>query len=227
MLKFDRLRYRLLPYIYSLAADVTHGDGTIMRALVMDFPDDARARQTGDQYLFGPALLVSPVTEYKARSRPVYLPPTPGGWYDFWTGAAVDGGKSLDAAAPYDGIPLHVRAGSIIPVGPELQYTTEKPADPLTLYVYAGADGQFTLYEDDGTTYAYERGESARIPLRWDEATQTLTIGERAGTFAGMLKERTFEVVLVDPANPVGWGTAAPAGKRVRYAGSRVDVQMR
>jgi alpha-D-xyloside xylohydrolase len=227
MLKFDRLRYRLLPYIYSLAADVTHNDGTIMRALVMDFPDDERAREVNDQYLFGPALLVSPVTEYKARTRAVYLPHTAGGWYDFWTGAAMDGGQSPGVAAPYDVIPLHVRAGSIIPVGPELQYTTEKPADPITLYVYAAANGHFTLYEDDGTTYGYENGAAARIPVRWDNAKRTLTIGQRTGSFPGMLKEHTFNVVLINKTNAVGWDDATPAAIAVHYTGETVDVHLK
>jgi alpha-D-xyloside xylohydrolase len=172
-------------------------------------------------------MLVSPVTEYKARSRTVYLPATAGGWYDFWTGAAIDGGKSLDAAAAYDAIPLHVRAGSIIPVGPELQYTTEKPADPITLYVYAAADGQFTLYEDDGTTYGYEHGAFTRIPIRWDNAKRTLTIAQRTGSFPGMLKERTFEVVLVNHTSTAGWDNPKPATMSVHYTGEAVDVRLK
>ncbi len=157
-LKFDRVRYRLLPYLYSLAGGVTHDGGTIMRPLVMDFRADAKARDVSDEYMFGPALLVSPVTTYKARSRAVYLPGT-AGWYDFWTRRAPrPAARPSTSSAPYDSIPVHVRAGAIVPTGPELQYTDEKPADPITLCVYAGADGAFTLYEDDGLTYGYEKG---------------------------------------------------------------------
>jgi len=223
-LKSDRLRYRLLPYVYSLAGAVTHASGTILRPLVMDFPADARSREVGDQFLFGPAFLVSPVTTYKARSRPVYLPPA--GWYDFWTGAAVAGDQTIDAPAPYDSIPLHVRAGSIVPLGPELQYTGEKPADPITLLVYAGADGAFTLYEDDGLTYAYESGAFARIPLRWRDATRTLTIGQREGAFPGMLAERSFEVLLVSRDKAVGFSFAPHADRTVRYRGETVEVRL-
>ena len=223
-LKFDRLRYRLLPYIYSLAGAVTHEGGSFMRPLVMDFPGDAHACAIGDQYLFGPALLVNPVTQPQARSRAVYLPATPGGWYDFWSGAAVAGGRTIDAPAPFETLPLYVRAGSILPSGPDLQYANEKPADPVTLQVYAGADGRFTLYEDDGATYGYERGECARIPLHWDDAARTLTIGARTGSFPGMLQERTFRVVLVAPAHPVGYDSAPTEGRTLRYTGEAVTV---
>jgi alpha-D-xyloside xylohydrolase len=216
---FDRLRYRLLPYIYSLAGDVTQHAGTPMRALVMDFRTDAQARDVRDEYMFGPAFLVSPVTAYKARSRAVYLPRTTGGWFDFWTGRAVAGGQRIDAAAPFETLPVHVRAGSIIPTGPELQYTNEKPPDPITLYVYTGADGAFTLYEDDGETYAYERGASARIPIRWNDARRTLTIGARDGTFPGMVAERTFQVVMVSKSKPVGFSFTPAAAATLAYRG--------
>jgi alpha-D-xyloside xylohydrolase len=224
-LKFDRIRYRLLPYVYSLAGAVTHAGGTIMRPLVMDFRADAKARDVTDQYLFGPAFLVSPVTSYKARSRSVYLPSATS-WYDFWTGANVTGGQTIDVPAPYDSMPIHVKAGSIIPTGPEIMYTDEKPADPITLWVYAGADGEFTLYEDDGLTYGYEKGASTRIPLRWNDAAQTLTIGKREGAFAGMQKERTFEVVLVSKAKPVGFSFTPKADKTIRYDGALIEIKM-
>jgi alpha-D-xyloside xylohydrolase len=224
-LKFDRLRYRLLPYVYSLAGAVTHQGGTILRPLVMDFPADERSREIGDQFLFGPAFLVSPVTTYKARSRPVYLPPAEG-WYDFWNGTAVAGGQTIDAPAPYDSIPVHVRAGSIVALGPELQYTGEKPAEPVTLLVYAGADGAFTLYEDDGLTYAYEKGAFTRIPVRWSDAARTLTIGRREGTFPGMLAERSFEVVLVCRGKAVGFSFTPRVDRTVRYRGEAVEVRL-
>lgn len=224
-LKFDRLRYRLLPYLYSLAGGVTQSGGTIMRPLVMDFRADAQAREVSDEYMFGPALLVSPVTTYEARTRPVYLPGT-AGWYDFWTGALAAPGQTVVVPAPYDAIPVHVRAGAIVPMGPELQYTDEKPADPITLWVYAGADGTFTLYEDDGLTYGYEKGQFTRIPIRWTEATRTLTIGKREGAFTGMPQTRTFEVVLVSKDKPVGFSFTPKADKSVKYDGAAVDVKL-
>jgi len=223
-LKFDRLRYRLLPYLYSVAGAVTHEGTTFLRPLVMDFPNDPAVRSLTDEFLFGPALLVSPVTEYRVRRRAVALPATPGGWYDFWTGTALAGGRTIDAPAPFDAIPLHIRAGAIIPFGPEVQWTGEKQADPITVVVYAGADGAFTLYEDDGLTYGYERGASARIPLRWDDAKKTLTIGARTGTFPGMLTERTFNVVLVAPQKPIGFSFTPAADKAVHYIGEAVTV---
>jgi alpha-D-xyloside xylohydrolase len=222
----NRLRYRLLPYLYSLAGAVTHDGTTFMRPLVMDFPADASARSVVDEYLFGPALLVAPVTEYKARQRPVYLPDAPGGWHEFWTGAHLTGGRTVDAAAPYDRIPLFVRAGSIVPLGPDLQYTTEKPADPVTLHVFTGADGAFGLYEDDGLTYGYERGAFARIPLSWNEATRTVTIGARQGGFPGMLAERTFEIVLHRPDRAAGYDSNAKPDRIVRYRGERIEERL-
>jgi alpha-D-xyloside xylohydrolase len=223
-LKFDRLRYRLLPYVYSLAAKVTQQGGTILRPLVMDFRTDKKALDISDQLVFGGAFLVSPVTAYKARNRSVYLP-VAAGWYDFWTGKALAGGQNIDAPAAYDAIPVHVKAGSIVPTGPELQYTDEKPADPIVLWVYGGADGSFALYEDDGLTYGYEKGAFARIPLRWNDATRTLIIGKREGTFEGMLKERTFEVVLIAKDKPVGFSFEPKADKSVKYDGNAVELQ--
>lgn len=225
MLFFDRLRYRLQPYLYSLAGEVTHAGGTLLRPLVMDHPGDPNARNVRDQFALGPAFLVSPVTDYGARSRSVYLPGQ-GLWYDFWTGASTSGGQTITADAPYESLPVHVPAGSIVPVGPELQYTGEKPADPILLYVYAGADGAFTLYEDDGLTYGYERGEFARIPIRWNEAARTLTIGAREGEFPGMLAQRTFEVVLVSATKPVGFSLTPVADTVVPYAGAAIDVPL-
>jgi alpha-D-xyloside xylohydrolase len=222
-LKFDRLRYRLLPYIYSLAGAVTLRGDTMMRALVMDFPDDPIARQISDQFMFGPALLVNPVTAYRARNREVYLPRA-AGWYDFWSGAWVDGGQTISADAPYDSIPIYVRAGSIVPVGPEIQYTGEKKADPIALYVYRGADGDFTLYEDDGLTYDCEKGAYSLIPIHWNDATETLTIGRRQGSFAGMLSQRTFEVVFVSRAIPVGFSFSPQYQRTVRYTGAAIEI---
>jgi alpha-D-xyloside xylohydrolase len=224
MLKFDRLRYRLLPYVYSLAADVTRRGGTIMRPLAMDFPKYGLYSGWG-QYMFGPALMISPVTEYKVRKRVVFLPPSEGGWFDFWTGTFAPP-VSATSSAPFDAIPVHVRAGSIIPFGPELQYTDEKPADPITLFVYVGRDGTFTLYEDDGVSFDYERGAFATIPLRWDEATRTLTIGKRQGGFPGMPGRRTFHVVVVSKDRAVPFSFDPKPDKTVTYTGEPVSVKL-
>jgi alpha-D-xyloside xylohydrolase len=223
-LKFARLRYALFPYVYSLAAAVTHDGSTMMRPLVMDFRTDARARDLPDQFMFGPALLVNPVTEYKARSRSVYLPAGTS-WYDLWSGRRFGGGQTITADAPYDSIPVYARAGSIVPVGPYQQYIGEKPNEPVTLYVYAGANGRFSLYEDDGRTYAYERGEFARIPIEWNDAARTLTIGARAGRFPGAPASRTFNVILVTPQSPVGYGAAA--NNPITYTGAAVTTRLR
>ena len=136
----------------------------------------------------------------------------------FWTGAPVAGGQTIDAAAPYDALPVFVRAGSIIPTGPELQYTGEKPADPVTLYVYAGANGAFTLYEDDGLTYGYEKGAFT---------SRTLAIGKREGSFPGMLNERTFNVVLVSKDKAAGFSFTPQMDKTVHYDGTAVEVRLK
>lgn len=222
-LKFDRLRYRLLPYLYSLAGSVTHEAGTLLRPLVMDFPADVTARKLSDQFMLGPALLVSPVTSYQAQSREVYLPA--GTWYDFWTGAAVTGGSSKTVATPLDSIPVHVRAGAIVPLGPELQYTGEKAADPLLLMVYAGANGQMTLYEDDGQSYGYEKGELSRIPISWDDAAKTLTLGARSGSYPGMLTTRTVQIVLVNASKPVGFSFTPQADQMLSYTGEAISAK--
>jgi alpha-D-xyloside xylohydrolase len=224
-LRFDRLRYRLLPYIYSQAAQVTFHHATLMRALVMDFPDDPSALDIADEYQFGAAFLVSPVTSYRERQRSVYLPKG-AAWYDFWTGEPLSGGQRIKATAPLDRMPLHVRAGSIVPFGPDLQYTAEKPADPITLVIYAGADGAFELYEDDGLTTAYETGECSRIGIRWNDATHTLDIGGRRGSYGGMLRDRIFQVVRVSAARPAGYPFPAAAGKTIRYSGEPVSLRL-
>jgi alpha-D-xyloside xylohydrolase len=224
-LKFDRLRYALFPYVYALAGWTTQNDYTMMRPLVMDFPTDRIARELPDEYMFGPALLVAPVTEYKQRTRPVYLP-TAATWYDYWTGKPAVTGH-IQAAAPVDQMPVFVRAGSIVPYAPAMQYMGEKPCDPTTLYVYAGADGRFTLYEDQGTTFDYENGGFSEIPVRWDDKTGMLTLGKRTGRFEGMLDHRTFQVVLVSKVHAIGYSPTATPSKTVQYAGDEVHLQLR
>jgi alpha-D-xyloside xylohydrolase len=220
--RFDRLRYRMLPYIYSLAWMTTSAGYTPMRPLVMDFRTDVRAQDIGDQFLYGPALLVSPVTEPGATARRLYLPQAR--WYDFWTGASVEGGRAVDAASPLDRIPIYVRAGSILPLGPDVEHSAQKPADPIELRVYRGADASFTLYEDEGDGYDYEKGAYASIPLRWDEAGHALTIGDRAGRFPGMLEARSFRVVFVGENHGAGIDAAATADRTVQYSGKKVSV---
>jgi alpha-D-xyloside xylohydrolase len=220
---YDRLRYRLMPYIYSVAWMTTNEGYTPMRALVMDFRDDVRAQNIGDQFLFGPAILVNPVTEPGATSRRLYLPKAM--WYDFWTGNAVEGPSMIDASAPLDRMPLYVRAGSILPMGPDIQYSTEKPADPIELRIYTGADGGFTLYEDENDNYNYEKGVYATIPLKWDETKQELTIGERRGKFPGMLETRTFQIVFVTAGHGAGIAPTDRADKVVGYTGAPITVR--
>jgi alpha-D-xyloside xylohydrolase len=219
---FDRLRYRLMPYIYSLAWMVTSDGYTPMRPLVMDFRADVRAQNVGTQFMYGPALMVNPVTHKGATSRSVYLPEAK--WYDFWTGHAVSGPALIDASAPLDRIPLYVRAGSILPMGPDIQYSNEKPADPIELRVYPGANGSFTLYEDENDNYDYEKGIHATIPFRWDDAAHTLTIGDRQGEFPGMPKSRTFHIVFVGEGHGIGIPPTPGPDKVVQYSGKHLVV---
>ena len=222
LVSFDRLRYRMLPYIYSLAWKTTSAGYTLMRPLVMDFRTDARAQNVGDQFMFGPALLVNPVTEPSAESRRVYLPEAK--WFDFWNGTAQEGGRAIEAAAPIDRLPLFVRAGSILPLGPEMEWSTEKAEDPNELRIYPGADGDFTLYEDENDGYNYEKGVYATIPLHWDDAKRTLTIGDRKGEFPGMLKNRKFQVVVVREHHGTGIVPDDKPDQVVQYAGKALAV---
>ena len=190
----------------------------MMRGLAMDFTQDQNVYDIGDQYLFGPSLMVCPVTEYMARSRQVYLPES-AGWYDVYTGEYLKGGQTIDAAAPYERMPMYARAGSILLNGPEIEYTDEKPADPITIMVFAGADASFDLYEDEGTNYDYEQGLFTTIPITWDDAARELTIGDRKGSFDEMLESRTFRVIVVDNGNP-GTIDNLSSYEEVKYSGS-------
>jgi alpha-D-xyloside xylohydrolase len=219
---FDRLRYRLMPYIYSMAWMVTNDGYTPMRPLVMDYREDVRAQNIGDQFMYGPALMINPVTEPGATSRELYLPKAK--WYDFWTGHAIDGGAIINATAPLERIPVYARAGSILPMGPDIQYSNEKPADPIELRIYPGADGTFTLYEDENDTYNYEKGVHATIPLHWDDAAHTLTIGDRQGHFPGMLQSRTFHIVYVGEGHGIAIDPTPQPDKVVEYSGKELTV---
>ena len=220
---YTKLRYNLMPYIYSLAGMTHYDDYTIMRPLVMDFPADKNVRDLRDEYMFGPDLLVAPVYHYGDRNREVYFPA--GGWYDFYTGKYIAGGETMNVAAPYERMPLYVRAGSILPVGGDIQSTAEVSTEPLTLFVCAGRDGSFTLYDDEGVNYNYEKGMKASIPLAWNNAASTLTIGDRQGEYPGMLKNRKFNVVLVDPSRQVAFDKPAK-GVTVDYSGNSVEVKL-
>jgi alpha-D-xyloside xylohydrolase len=230
LLKFDNLRYRLMPYIYSLTWKVNNEGYTIMRALAFDFRTDENIKNIPDQYMFGPAFLVNPVTEQlysaateKAKSRKLYLPKSL--WYDFWTGKSLNGGQTIDASAPIEILPLYVKAGSIIPMGPFLQYATEKAADPIELRIYTGADGQFTIYEDENDNYNYEKGEYATIVFSWDNAKKMLSIADRKGEFSGLLKERTFSIVLVKENHGNGIEICSNPDKTIKYNGTKLEVK--
>ncbi len=219
-----RLRYHLMPYIYTLAGMTWHNDYTIMRPLIMDFASQRETHDIGDQYLFGPALMVAPVTEYEAREREVTFPATRGGWYDFYSGIHVSaGGERKMMPAPYERMPLYVKAGSIIPTGPAISSTKAGHPERLTLYVYAGADGTFTLYEDEGTNYNYEQGAYSQIPIHWDDATRTLTLAARKGSFSGMPTTRTIAIVLTDAHHTQPFSPDA-AGHTLTYTGEEVSV---
>ncbi|UCE06640.1 MAG: DUF4968 domain-containing protein, partial [bacterium] len=226
MLAYDKLRYRLMPYIYSLTGMVTQQDYTIMRALVMDFGHDKNVLHIGDQFMFGPALLVNPVTEYKARTRQVYLP-AGANWYALKSGQHYKGGQIIQADAPYTDIPLFVRAGSILPCGPEIQYTDEKAADPIRLFVYTDADGSFTLYEDENVNYNYEQGKFAIVPLSYSEKDHTLTIGKRQGEFPGMLATRTFEIAWIRAQKSSSLDFTSKPDVIVNYDGAEQSVKLK
>ena len=225
MLYYNKLRYRLLPYIYTLAADTYHHDYTIMRGLVMDFSKDTAVKNIGDQYMFGPSLLINPVFDFKERNKNLYLPKGQG-WYDLYTGKYFKGGQSINADAPYEKMPVFVKEGSIIPFGPDLQYTDEKLADTITLYVYTGKDASFSLYEDENINYNYEKGAFANIPISYNETTKKLTIGQREGSFDGMLTSKIFKVIWVTPQSPKIEGMNTSNATQIFYKGQPLTIKM-
>ncbi|MGD9555681.1 MAG: DUF5110 domain-containing protein [Mangrovibacterium sp.] len=213
-----------MPYIYSLAGKVYFEDYTIMRGLAMDFPGDTRVYNIADQYLFGPSLLICPVTQYQQRQRAVYLPGRES-WYDLYSGKFNAAGQTLTAEAPYARMPVFVRAGSILPVGPEIEYTGQEPDAPIDIYVYTGADGSFGLYEDEGTNYNYEKGQCSLIPFNWSDASRELTIGARKGQFEGMTAKRTFRIILVTGRKPVPFLSADAGYKEIHYEGNEMSLR--
>lgn len=241
--KFINLRYRLLPYIYSASHDVTARQSSMMRALVMDFANDKDSWNVADEYMFGKSLLVSPVTApmytkpgtvegrdtlkvqdfSTIKSKQTYLPEG-AGWYDFWTGEKFAGGQKVAKESPLDIIPLYVKAGSVMPFGPAVQYAAEKKWDNLEIRVYPGADGDFTLYEDENDNYNYEQGKFSEIKFHWDDSKRTLKISGRTGAFEGMLNDRKFDIVVA-PAS--GDKAANPAAiKSVAYNGKPLNVKL-
>jgi len=233
LLHFDNLRYRLLPYIYSLAGKVTTDNYTIMRSLAFDFRNDTSVYNIQNQYMFGPAFLVNPVTEQlytdgssaaKEKTRTLYLPKTK--WYNFWTGETLNGGKTITVPAPINSMPLYVKAGSIIPMGPLMEYATEKPNDTIELRIYPGANGEFTFYEDENDNYNYEKNQYSTFTIKWNDKNRKLTISDTKGKFNGMLKNRLFNVVLVKEGHGTDINTTTAFDKSIQYQGKMVSVTL-
>ena len=223
--QYDVLRYRLLPYIYSAAWGVTNDGATLMRALPLEFSSDPGAREVSDQFMFGSALLISPVATEGARQRTLYLPAGVS-WVDFWTGKRMSGGQNITADAPLDRIPIYAKAGSIVALGPAVESASDK-TDPIELRIYAGSNADFALYEDEGDNYDYEHGASSVIPLHWDDKTQTLIIGDRRGSFPGMLEHRTFHAVVVRDGRGTGVSARTEPDAIIEYDGKGISEQVR
>lgn len=223
--KYDELRYRLLPYIYSTAWGVTDRGDSIMKALPFVYPNDSSLRDVSDQFLFGDSLLINPVTEPNVTSRKVVLP-SGSDWYDFWSGQRVRGGQSVDTEAPLDKMPILVKEGSIVPFGPDIQYAAES-RDPIEVRIYGGKDADFQLYEDSGDGYAYERGERATINLHWNDKSRELTFADRAGSFPGMPDKLHFNIVLVRPGHGIGIEPEKSNDASVVYEGHRRTVKLK
>lgn len=241
--KYINLRYALLPYLYSTGWQVTDNAGSFLRALFMDFNEDQKVHTISNQYMFGKAFLVTPVTRNmyvfsdkeqwkdpyedfsKTGTQDVYLPKGTK-WFDFWTGEVLNGGQMVTKEVPIDIIPLYVRAGSIVPFGPKVQYSTEKKWNNLEIRIYPGADGEFVLYEDENDNYNYEKGAYSTIKFTWDDANRTLNIADREGTFPGMLKSRKFNIVVVDKENGTGSVQSTKFTKSVSYGGKKKSVKL-
>jgi alpha-D-xyloside xylohydrolase len=222
--QYDELRYRLMPYIYSTAWGVTSRGETVMQALPFVYPNDLALRDVDDEFLFGNSLLVNPVTQPSAASRSVILP-AGNDWVDFWSGKAYHGGQTIVADAPLDQIPILVKAGSIVPMGPQVQSTADAQ-DPIEIRVYGGRDADFLLYEDSGDSYAYEHGARATIDLHWDDRRNALSIGDRMGTFPGMRTKCTFRIVLVKQGHGIGFGSDSGVDRSVTYDGHLMRIDL-
>lgn len=224
MLYYTQLRYRLMPYIYSLAGKSYFDDYTIMRGLVMDYGHDKNVLSIGDQYMFGGALMICPVYAYKARTRKVYFP-AGNGWYNLYDGKFTAGGQSLEVAAPFGQMPVYVAAGSILPVGDLIQHTKQEQKD-LTIYVFAGKNGSFTLYEDENVNYNYEKGKYSKIDFGYDDKSKTLNIEKRTGGFNGMIEARNFNIVYVNESNPISIDSKSQKVKTIQYKGEKISVSL-
>jgi len=222
--QYDELRYHLLPYIYSSAWGVTSRGETLMRALPLEFPSDPGSRAVADQFMFGSALLINPVTTKGAQQRSVYLP-AGNNWIDLWTGKTANGGQMITAEAPIERIPIYARAGSIVPFGPRIESAAGNQ-DPIELRVYGGANADFTLYEDEGNNYGYEHGVYSTIPIRWDDKARKLTVGDRKGSFPGMLEHRTFHAVIVRQEHGTGIASSSESDATIEYQGKAISVHV-
>jgi alpha-D-xyloside xylohydrolase len=236
LLRFANLRYRMMPYLYSLAWDVTQNNSTMLRALTMDFQDDPACRSINDQYMFGSSLLVAPVTAkagtakaklppYSPVSRDVYLPAGTD-WIDFWTGTRYPGGQTVSMTVPLDQMPLFLRGGSILAMGPKMQFVDEAPTDPLELRIASGANAHFEVYQDAGDGYGYTDGEYATIPVDWNDSTRTVTVGTRSGSFPGMTEKFKVHVVLVREGHGTGVESLDAPDAILEYDGSTVSFQL-
>ena len=235
--KSIKLRYKLLPYLYATAWNVSKNGDMFMRALFMDFPQDKKVYDMDNQYMFGRSLLVAPVTRsmyvdkdkrvniHDIQSKEVYLPQC-NSWFDFWTGKRYRGGQSVTKETPIDIIPLYVKAGSILPIGPDVQYATEKKWDNLEIRIYPGADGEFLLYEDENDNYNYEKGAYSTISFSWNDKERTLIIGDRDGKYPGMLNARKFRIVLVDEGHGTDCKLSEKVNKVVTYKGYEMKIHL-
>ncbi len=221
--KMINLRYRLLPYIYSTSWEVTSNGGSLMRALFSDFQEDKRIADIGDEYMFGKSILVAPVTS-EVKSRSLYLPKG-AQWVDFWTGEKLEGRQEISREAPIDIIPLYVKAGSIVPVGPSVQFATEKSWDDLQIRIYPGADGEFTLYEDENDNYNYEKGKYTTVRMTWNDKDRRLIIHPRKGNYDGMLRNRNFRIVVVDHLKGLGLDNESYT-VNVEYKGKKLNIKL-
>lgn len=221
--KFINLRYRLLPYIYSASYQVSSASASLMRPLFAEFPDDGNVYSIPDEYFFGKSILVAPVST-DDNFRTVYLPE--GNWFDFWNGGVLQGGREFTYDCALDSMPLFVPAGSIVPVGPAVEYASQKPWDSLQIRIYPGADAEYELYEDAGDGYGYLDGESSVIRFVWDDKAGKLTVEAREGGFPGMLAERDFNVVLVREGAGTGLDNEA-CDVKVHYDGSAVTAAIK
>jgi len=224
MLYYTQLRYRLMPYIYTLAGMSHFNDYTIMRPLMMDFGNDKNVLNISNQYMFGNDLMICPVYQYKARKREVYFPEG-AGWYNLYDGKFIAGGQKQTVEAPYERMPIYVAAGSVLPIGKIVQNTSQAQND-LTIFIYAGKNGTFSLYEDENLNYNYEKGKYSTIDFNYNDKSKTLSISDRNGSFNGMTKVRNFRIVLVNQKDSHGIDQTEKTSKLVHYVGKKIGIKL-